>query len=63
MIQPEHPIIEKARSFGNQHLATLNIDNIDLNNHKKLRRLAANQGFTKIEIPKKLRRAEHHDGR
>ena len=54
MIQPEHPIIEKARSFGNQHLATLNIDNIDLNNHKKLRRLAANQGFTKIEIPKKL---------
>ena len=56
MIQPEHLIIENARSFGNQYLATPKIDDINLNSHKKLRQLAASQGFTKIEIP------EEHGG-
>ena len=51
MILRKHAIIEEAHAFGERNLINCNLETIDSKEHKRLRKLAAESGFTKIEIP------------
>ena len=51
MNSQEHSIIEEAQAFGERHLINCNLETINSKEHKILRQLAAESGFTKIEIP------------